>query len=118
MDACTSRYGDIFTVQFPGDRPVTFVSHPQALEQVLTAPPKTFASGQGNEMFRYIMGDSSLLVLDGKPHQRQRKLVMPPFHGERMRLYGRHICELTEQTMQPWRVGESFDLRTCMEKSL
>lgn len=116
LDACTSRYGDIFTVQFPGDRPVTFVSHPQALEQVLTAPPKTFASGQGNEMFRPIMGDSSLLVLDGKPHQRQRKLVMPPFHGERMRLYGRHICELTEQTMQPWRVGESFDLRTCMEE--
>ncbi len=116
LDACTRRYGDIFTVQFPGDQPVTFVSHPKALEQVLTAPPGTFASGQGNEMFRPIMGDYSLLVLDGKPHQRQRKLMMPPFHGERMRLYGRHICELTEQMMKPWKVGKSFNLPACMEQ--
>lgn len=116
LDACTREYGDIFTVQFPGDRPVTFVSHPKALEHVLTAPPGTFAAGQGNEMFRPIVGDYSLLVLDGKAHQRQRKLMMPPFHGERMRLYGRHICELTEQMMKPWGVGKSFNLPACMQE--
>ncbi len=116
LDACTKRYGNIFTLKFPGDQPVTFVSHPEALEDVLSAPPGTFASGQGNEMFRPIMGDYSLIVLDGKPHQRQRKLMMPPFHGERMRLYGKHICELTEQMIEPWRVGESFNLPACMEE--
>jgi cytochrome P450 len=116
LDACSRRYGDIFTVQFPGNKPVTFVSHPKALEHVLTAPPGTFTSGEGSEKFRPIMGDYSLLVLDGKPHQRQRKLVMPPFHGERMRLYGSLICELTEQMMKPWRIGKSFNLFACMEE--
>lgn len=116
LDASTSRYGDIFTVQFPGDQPVTFVSHPKAIEDILTAPVKTFAAGQGNEMFRPIMGDYSLMLLDGKPHQRQRKLVMPPFHGERIRLYGKHICELTEQMMKPWRVGKSVNLPACMQE--
>jgi cytochrome P450 len=116
LDACTRRYGDIFTVQFPGDQPVTFVSHPKAIEDVLNAPIGAFTSGQGNEMFRPIMGDYSLLVLDGKPHQRQRKLMAPAYHGERMRLYGGRICELTEQMMQPWRVGKSLNLPACMRK--
>ncbi|ARV62985.1 cytochrome P450 [Nostocales cyanobacterium HT-58-2] len=115
LDTCTSRYGDIFTVQFPGGKPVTFVSHPKALEDVLTAPLGTFTSGEGNEMFSPLMGNSSIMLLDGKPHQRLRKLIMPPFHGERMRFYGQHICELTEQMMQSWTIGQSFDLRACTE---
>lgn len=117
LDACAQRFGDIFAVQFSGSsQPVLFVSHAAALEQVLTAPPGTFASGEGSEKFRPIMGDYSLLVLDGKPHQRQRKLMMPPLHGERMRLYGTLICQLTEQMMESWRVGNSFNLFACMEE--
>jgi cytochrome P450 len=110
LDTCASRYGENFTLQFPGDKPVTFISDPKALEDVLNAPIGTFASGQGNEMFRPIMGDNSLLVLDGKPHQRKRKFMMPAFHGERMRLYGSLIHNLTEQMMKPWKVGQSFNL--------
>ncbi|NJR65000.1 MAG: cytochrome P450 [Leptolyngbyaceae cyanobacterium CRU_2_3] len=115
LDALTDRYGDIFSVQFPGDKPVIIVSDPQGIEELLTAPLGTFSSGQGNEMFRPVMGDYSMLLLDGKPHQRQRKLTMAPFHGERMRLYGSRIGELTEQMMQPWQVGTTVDLPACMK---
>jgi len=52
--------------------------------------------------------------LDGKPHQRQRKLVMPP-SMENGCGSGSLICELTEQMMKPWRIGKSFNLFACME---
>ncbi|MBE9181922.1 cytochrome P450 [Oculatella sp. LEGE 06141] len=116
LDDCTKRYGDFFTVAFPGSKPFTLVSHPQALEHILTAPPGTFVSGEGSEKFRPIMGNYSLMVLDGKPHQRLRKLMMPSFHGERMRLYGNLICELTEQMMKSWKLENSFNLHTSMQE--
>jgi cytochrome P450 len=116
LDNLTKRYGDIFAVQFPGDKPVLIISDPKGIEELLTAPLGTFSSAQGNEMFRPVMRDHSMLLLDGKPHQRQRKLTMPPFHGERMRLYGMRIYELTEQMMKSWQVGASVDLPVCMKE--
>ncbi len=116
LDAYTQRYGDIFTIQLPGEKPITIISHPKALEDILTAPWGTFAAGVGNEMFRPVMGDNSLMLLDGKPHQRQRKLLVPPYHGERMRLYGSLICELTEQMMKSWKIGSSVEISTSMRE--
>lgn len=116
LDACTRRYGDDFTVQFPDQKIFTFVSHPKALEAILTAPPETFDFKQSTEMFGPLVRDNSLAKLNGKPHQRHRKLMMPPFHGERMRLYGRLICDLTEQMMKSWNVGESVNLFPCINK--
>lgn len=115
LDELTDRYGDMYTVQLPGDRPVTLVSHPKGIEDIMNAPLGTFSSAQGNEMFRPVMGDYSLLLLDGKAHQRQRKLLAPPYHGERMRLYGDRICELTDQMMQTWQMGDTVNAETCMK---
>lgn len=114
LDACTSVHGDIFTVKFPGDKPLVFISHPKALEQIFTAPPGTFQYRECSEILRPYMGEHSLLLLEGKSHQRQRKMLMPPFHGERMRVYGKLTCDLTEQMMKTWKVGEAFNLHSCM----
>jgi cytochrome P450 family 110 len=79
LDTCTQRYGNIFTAQWSGFSPSVFVSDPEALEQVLTAPTGQFESGQGNKIFQPFVGDYSMMLLDGRPHQRQRQLVSPPF---------------------------------------
>jgi cytochrome P450 len=116
LDACTRLYGDIFTVQFPSGKPITFVSHPKALENVFTAHLETFDFKEGNQLLRPLVRDHSLMLMNGRPHQRERKLMMPPFHGERMRLYGRVMCDLTQQMMKSWEVGNVLNIHSCMDE--
>lgn len=85
MEACTRAYGDIFTLQIGKDfAPVVFVSNPQALEEILSNSQHFDAPGEFNEIFQPFLGKHSVISLSGARHQRQRQLLMPPFHGERM----------------------------------
>jgi cytochrome P450 len=57
-----------------------------------------------------------VLLLDGREHLRHRKLLLPPFHGERMQRYGDLIAEITNQEMEGWPVGRPFALRPAMQR--
>jgi len=57
------------------------------------------------------LGPNSVLTLDEGPHMRQRKLLLPPFHGKRIDAYGELIRKATRETMESWPVGEPFALR-------
>ena len=86
MEGCAQQYGDLFTVPL-GEKfaPVVFVSNPQALQQILTSDTKEFtAPGENNRLFEPFFGKQSIFALSGESHRRQRQLMMPPFHGERM----------------------------------
>jgi cytochrome P450 family 110 len=109
------RYGDIFTARFPGLLNV-FISCPEALEKVFSANPGTFDSGGNYDILKPIVGEKSSMLLDGKPHQRQRKLLMPPFHGDRIRAYGKLICEQIESVTKDFKVCESFNVTHCIKK--
>lgn len=116
LDTCAERYGDDFTVKFPDNKVFTFLSHPKTLECILNAPPDTFAFKKSMEMFGPLVRDYSLMKLDGSIHLRHRKLLKPPFHGERMRVYGKLICELTEKMMKSWKIGKSINLFPCIHE--
>ena len=74
-----------------------------AIRQVFTGDAERLQAGQANsKVFRLIVGPNSVLVLDGARHKRERKLLMPPFHGERMRLYGDMMCEITDRSIDTW----------------
>lgn len=107
LEACAKRYGDPFTSR-GGRLPLVIFSNPQAIQQIFTADPSYFDSGRGMDVFRPTLGDNSLILLDGDRHLRQRRLLMPPFHGERMRAYSKLICETTEQVINQWTIGEPF----------
>jgi cytochrome P450 len=98
MDAAGQQYGDIFNAPVIGNHPcLLFVSHPQALQQIFssnqfTAPP--------DRLLQPLVGEHSVFVLEGDRHRKERKLLMPPFHGEGMLSNGQLICELTEKVMQ------------------
>lgn len=111
LDYCAQRYGGIFTFQVVGRRPFVVVSHPQAIKEIFTAPLGHFDSGKANQAFRPLLGNNSLLLLDGSSHQRQRRLLMPPFHGERLRTYGQLICDITRQEISQWPVNKPFVIR-------
>lgn len=116
LESCSRRYGDCFTIQLGGVAQFVVFSHPEAIEAILTANPKHFESGRANFILRRTLGDNSLLLLDGERHRRHRQLLMPPFHGERMRAYGQLICQITENVAQQWVVGQPFVARASMQE--
>jgi cytochrome P450 len=116
MEACTRAYGDIFTLQIGKDfAPVVFVSNPQALEEILSDSQHFDAPGEFNEILQPFLGKHSVISLSGARHQRQRQLLMPPFHGERMRTYGQLIGEVTEQVMTQWSSEQPFCVRSSTQ---
>ncbi|MGI2902446.1 cytochrome P450 [Tolypothrix sp. VBCCA 56010] len=116
MEECTKRYGDIFTLNFrQNSAPQVFISNPQVIQQIFTTDPKLLDSGEPAGIKSPLLGQYSLIALDGKPHQRQRKLLTPPLHGERMQAYGQLISDITEQVTSQWQVGETFAVRPSMQ---
>jgi cytochrome P450 len=71
-----------------------------------------------NRILQPTLGDNSVLLLDGDRHKRQRQLLMPPFHGERMRTYGELITQITEQVTQQLQVGQPFTVRAIAPTSI
>ncbi|HET7445120.1 MAG TPA: cytochrome P450 [Solirubrobacterales bacterium] len=106
------RYGDIFTVRFPTFRGIVYVAHPGIVKEVFTGAPAVFHAGEANAtVLEPALGPNSVLTLDDEPHMRQRKLLLPPFHGERIQRYGELIVAMTRREMESWPVDEPFALR-------
>lgn len=114
MTRCRAAYGPVFTLRFVGDRRFVFVVRPEHVKEVFTGDPDLLLSGRANATFARFMGQHSLLALDGEPHRRHRRLLMPPFHGERMRAYGPLLVDLTRRHMAGWPRGRPFSLLAAM----
>jgi cytochrome P450 len=105
-------YGDIFTVRFPFFGRLVYVTRPDLVKLVFTGSPSQMHAGEANAtVLEPALGPNSVLTLDDEPHMRQRKLLLPPFHGERVEGYGELIREVTMREMETWPVGEPFALR-------
>ncbi|HUB36227.1 MAG TPA: cytochrome P450 [Solirubrobacteraceae bacterium] len=103
MDFCARRCGEAFTITFaPSGRRLTMVSDPAAVKELLTAPPEAAPSATGDTPIAAVLGPSSVITLTGPEHMRQRKLLLPQFHGERMRAYEQTIVAATERDMARW----------------
>lgn len=116
MENCNQQYGDCFTVRLGNFKPMVFVSNPQAIEQIFTSNLGQFDSGRANLVLEPWVGSNSLILLDGRSHQRQRKLLTPPFHGDRMKSYGQIIYSITEEVTSKWQTNTPFSVRCSMQK--
>jgi cytochrome P450 len=106
MDRCARSIGESFTLTFwPSGMKLVVVSGPEAVRTVFTAPADVAPSAAGDSPVRPVMGPSSVIVLTGPEHMRQRKLLLPPFHGERMREYERTIVDATRADLASWPIG-------------
>ena len=113
--ACQDRYGDMFTIRVAYEGTWVMLADPAAIKQVFTGDPKVFHAGEGNEILAPLLGHNSLLVLDEKRHMSQRKLLLPPFHGERMQGYGQTMSEIAEREIDTWPTGTPYKLRPRMQ---
>jgi len=122
MEDCARRYGDCFTVRFPffgrpGDRPpVVFVSDPDAVREIFTGDENDLLAGEANASLEPIVGRHSLLLLDGAHHMHERRLMMPPFHGERMQAYGDVMRNVADGVIADWPLERPFPLHPHMQR--
>jgi cytochrome P450 len=111
------RYGPISRSRFPGLGLMIYVAEPELVKQVFTGDPSVFRAGEANAMvLEPAVGINSLLTLDGESHMRQRKLLLPPFHGDNVKRWGDTIREIAERDMETWPVGEPFSLRAHTQR--
>ena len=122
LDDCHRRFGDTFTVRFPSipwlpaNLPIVFMSDPAAVRDIFTGPGDQLWASQANVDLAPLLGERSLLLLEGRRHLRERRLMQPPFHGERMLAYGRTMQEVTARAVAGWPVGRSFPVHPEMQR--
>lgn len=107
------QYGDaVFFPSFNGD--VVLTRDPEHVRALYTLDATQFEVF-GTELFEPVIGRGSMLLLNGEEHRRERKLLTPPFHGARMKAYGRLMCDLARAECERWRVGETFDFHLAVQ---
>lgn len=113
LEACAKEFGDTFMLPLPGGaRFVT--SDPALVKQIFALKPEDLEQRQNS--FPANIGDRSLLFLDGERHQRERHLMMPHLHGERLRSYAATMQSLTRATIDAWSRGASLRIQQELQK--
>ncbi|MEA2468815.1 MAG: cytochrome family [Thermoleophilaceae bacterium] len=116
LDATRRRYGDVVTMSTAFDSKFVMVFDPELLKKVFQAPPDRLRAGEANALLGQVLGQRSVLVLDGAEHLRQRKLMLPPFHGKRLRAYEDTMRDAADRAIDGWPVGEPFTLMPTMQQ--
>jgi cytochrome P450 len=119
MRDCAATYGDLFTLRAAyGPGPLVLCSDPEGLRTLLANDegPAITAPGELNGVFTPLLGPQSLIGLSGEPHRRMRQLMMPPFHGERLRTYGEVIQAIGEQEANQWPEEAPVEVRPAMQR--
>ena len=116
MEELHRRHGDMFTVQIANEGTWVFLAHPDAVKQVFTGDPRLLHAGEANRILLPLLGHHSVLLLDDAAHMRQRKLMLPPFHGERMRNYAEVMADAARSEVERWPVGEAAAVRPATQR--
>jgi cytochrome P450 len=115
LDECAARYGDTFTIHFVGLPPLVCHASPEDVKEIFADDGSLLHAGQFNLSLRAFLGEHSVLMLDGKEHLRHRRLLLPPFHGERMQAYGQAMLDVTDDSIDSWPLQEPFALHGPMQ---
>jgi cytochrome P450 family 110 len=116
VEGLAKNYGDSITVWGDKGTPIVYFTQPQALQQIFTADASCLDAGRTNRGLGFLFGSNSLLLLDGERHQRQRQLLTPPLHGDRMRAYGETIRTIAQQVMASWEIDKTVAIREPMQE--
>jgi cytochrome P450 family 110 len=106
LDDCSRRFGDTFTLRLVGSGNWVLFSDPAHVKAVFSASPEVARGGEANfAVFGSLTGSTSSLVTDGRPHARRRRLLIPAFAAERMRVTTAAIRDITEANLAVWTAG-------------
>src|SRR5438105_3823356 len=109
-----ARYGDVFTVRYAGFGTGVYVADPDAIRSLFSGDQRDLRAGEANSFLEPVLGQHSVLVLDGPAHMRQRKLLLPPFQGSHVNGFREVIRDVARREVDGWRRGDRFVLRERM----
>ncbi len=116
LDECQARFGDAFTLRVPGPAsPFVIVASPDAVKDVFALDGEVGHAGKANVVLKPLLGEHSIILLDGPEHGRQRRMMLPAFHGDRLAAYGRTMTELAHAAIDHLPVGEVFPIVRSMQ---
>ena len=115
LESCRRRFGDVFAVRFLGfATPMVMLSDPEAIRALYTEREHGLPPGRTVALLP-VVGPRSVLLLEGREHLARRKLMLPSFHGERMRAYESIVRDVVARDVERWPVGEPFPIHPRMQ---
>jgi cytochrome P450 len=115
MQECREKFGDSFSIKFLGfERPMVMISDPAAIKALYMEREHGLPPGR-DIILKPILGARSLLLLEGADHLAHRKLMLPAFHGERMRSYEPIVEEIVKAEIDSWPLGEELAIHPRMQ---
>jgi cytochrome P450 len=115
-ERCRARYGGRFTIRLLGQSPFVLISDPEEIKQIFQAPAEVLHPGEGARILEPIVGPNSVILLDEGPHMRQRKLLLPAFHGEKMQRLAGLMSELAEREVASWPLEQPVALHPHVQR--
>jgi cytochrome P450 family 135 len=115
FESCRRRFGQTFTVRVLRAGELVFISDPPSLKRLFAADRRNTIAPGRNIVLKPLLGDHSLLLQEGDEHLRRRKLMLPPFHGERMRAYEQVMAGAANRAIDSWPLGDEFRLHSSMQ---
>ncbi|HTX46631.1 MAG TPA: cytochrome P450 [Solirubrobacteraceae bacterium] len=114
LEACRRRYGSAVTFSTVFDSRFVMVFDPTLVKQLFQGSNDQLHAGEANALLGPVLGQRSVLLLDGAEHLRHRKLLLPPFHGARMQSYAETMRTATDLEIDSWPQNEPFALLSSM----
>ena len=115
MAECRKRFGETFRLSIAHEGTWVMLSNPDDVKAVFTGDPNVLHAGEANRILLPILGEHSLLLLDGSEHMAERKLMLPPFHGARMQSYGALMADIASTEIARWPSGTPIRVRPRMQ---
>lgn len=115
LNRSRARFGDVFTVNLGIADPIVVVSDPELVKRIFTGDPEVLRAGEGNNILAPVLGNRSVLLLDGPEHLRQRRLMLPQFHGERMQAFTQLMRDIADREIDRWPVGGELRLQDAFQ---
>jgi len=112
LDTCAAKYGDLFTLRLPGQPATIVTSAPELVRQCFALRP---TSPRRPLPLSANVGEQSLIFLDGAPHQRDRQLMLPHLHGERLRGHATIMQAITAAAVSTWHKGQVVPVHAMMQ---
>ncbi len=116
LNRSREQFGDVFTVNLGIADPIVVVSDPDLVKKIFTGDPNILRAGEGNHILGPVLGNRSVLLLDGPEHLRQRKLMLPQFHGKRMDAFTQLMRDIANDAIDSWPTGQEMQLQEAFKE--
>lgn len=117
LERCRRRYGPVFRIKFPGAPPVAYITDPSLARELYSHDGDGNRAGEARAPYLSpLVGEHSVLCLEGDEWRRQRRLLAPPLHGQRVAEWQEQIAEIAAREIDSWPAGEEIELRPRMQR--